>query len=171
MITFQLERVATCWDEVDTLARQHAASAQGYRRHEPYNPDKARYIANNDTGFFQLITVRDEGQLIGYFGVYVTPSMHSQRLLAVEDTFYIHPAYRQGRLALRVLKYVEAHLAKLGVRDILFSCEIDNTSGIQGLLKLLDYEPVITQHYKRLPSSGTDSAATLANTVGDHESP
>lgn len=172
MIQIQPERVADCWDEVDALARQHHAGTKSYRRHEPYNPDKARYIYNNDIGFFHLLTARDDGRLVGYFGVYVTPSMHSQIPTAVEDTFFIHPAYRQGRLAIRMIKTVEKYLAGVGVREdqILFSCELDNTSGIKGLLELLDYEPVIVQYRKCLSQPGTDSAATLA-TVGSHDSP
>lgn len=170
-MTCQLERVASCWDEVDALARLHWAGTQGYRRHEPYNPDKDRYILFNDLGFFHLITVRDEAQLVGYFGVYLTKSMHSQIPMAVEDTFFIHPAYRHGTRAIRVIKFIERHLAANGVRDVLFSCEVDNTSGIKGLLELLDYHPVIVQYHKRLPISGTDSAATNATTVGEHESP
>lgn len=170
MIQIRAERVAECWDEVDALARLHWEGTKSYRRHEPYNPDKRRYFINNNIGFFHLLAARDEGKLVGYFGVYVTPSMHSQVQTAVEDTFFIHPDYRQGRLAVRMIKTVEKYLSDLGVQEILFSCEIDNTSGIQGLLRLLDYEPVIVQHRKRLPQPGTDSAATLA-TVGAHEPP
>lgn len=168
MIAIQTERVSRCWDEIDALAKLHWSGTQSYRRHEPYNPDTQRYFIHNHNGFFHLITARDDGKLIGYFGVYITPSMHSQLLTAVEDTFFIHPGYRQGRLALRILRFVEHYLAELGVREILFSCEIDNTSGIQGLLNLLDYEPVIMQYRKRLPQSGTDSAAAPATTGGDH---
>lgn len=169
MIQIQPERVSDCWDEIDTLARQHHAGTTSYRRHEPYNPDKARYIYNNDIGFFHLLTARDEGRLVGYFGLYLTPSMHSQLLTATEDTFFIHPDYRQGRLALRMLRHVEQFCQARNVHELLFSCEMDNTSGIKGLLGLLDYEPVIMQYRKCLPQPGTDSAATLA-TVGSHVS-
>lgn len=170
VILIQPERVATCWDEVDALARLHHAGTASYRRHEPYNPDKQRYFINNNNGFFHLLTARDAWKLVGYFGVYVTPSMHSQLPMAVEDTFFIHPDYRQGRLAIRMIKAVEGYVRDLGVQEILFSCEMDNTSGIKGLLGLLDYEPVIVQYRKRLPQPGTDSAATLA-TVGSHDTP
>lgn len=169
MISIQAEHVSACWDEVDTLARQHHAGTESYRRHEPYNPDRARYIWNNEHGFFHLITARDGERLVGYFGLYIMPSMHSQLPTATEDTFFVHPDYRQGRLALRILRYVEQFCRDRAVHEILFSCETDNTSGIQGLLGLLDYEPVIMQYRKRLPQPGTDSAATFAP-VGRHVS-
>jgi L-amino acid N-acyltransferase YncA len=167
MITLQLERVSDCWDELYPLARHHQASTASYRRHEPFNPDKTRYIEYNEMGFFHLVTARDGARLVGYFGLYVTKSMHSQLLMATEDTFYVHPDYRQGRLALRIIRYVERYLTTLGVHEILFSCEIDNTSGIQGLLRLLGYESKIQQFSKHL-STSADSAATVAD-VGAHE--
>ena len=170
MIQLQVESVERCWGELAPLTAAHHAGTRSYRRHEPYNPDKRRYVQYNEMGFFHLITARDGGRLIGYFGVYVTPSMHSQLMMATEDTFFIHPDYRQGRLAVRMIRYVESYLQTLGVREILFSCEIDNTSGISRILGFLDYEPVIVQHRKRLSQPGTDSAAMLA-TVGDHDSP
>lgn len=170
VIQLQPEIVETCWDEIDALARQHHAGTASYRRHEPYNPDKARYVWNNQHGYFHLLTARDSTTLVGYFGLYIMPSMHSQLLTATEDTFFVHPDYRQGRLALRILRYVEQFCQERGVHELLFSCEIDNGSGIHGLLKRLDYEPVIMQYRKCLPLPGTDSAATLA-TVGSHDSP
>lgn len=170
VIHIREERVADCWDEVDALARQHHAGTSSYRRHEPYNPDKDRYVYNNQVGFFHLLTARDGPRLVGYFGLYLSPSMHSQLMTATEDTFFIHPDYRQGRLALRMLRHVEQFCRDHAVHELLFSCELDNTSGIKGLLGLLDYEPVIVQYRKRLPPPGTDSAATLA-TVGSHGTP
>ena len=168
MIALQVERVADCWDELYPLAQAHQASTKSYRRHEPFNPDKTRYIQYNEMGYFHLITARDLGKLIGYFGIYATKSMHSQLNICTEDTLYIHPDYRQGRLALRIIRYVEKYLRNLlGETEILFSCEIDNKTGIQGLLGLLGYEPKIIQFSKHL-STSADSAATVAD-VGDHE--
>lgn len=170
MIAFHVERVADCWDEVYALAKLHHDGTQSYRRHEPFLPSRDRYVSYNELGYFHLITARSDGKLVGYFGVYITPSMHSQLLMATEDTFFIHPDYRQGRLAIRMLKYIESYCRNAGVHELLFSCEQDNTSGIHGLLSLLAYEPVIVQYRKHLSSPGTDSAATIATVGGQHVS-
>lgn len=156
-VTIQPELVRDCWDEAAALLKHHWEGTATYRRHEPFNPDKSRYIAYNDMGFLHLLTAREDGKLIGYFVVYVTESMHSQIKMATEDTFYIHPDHRYGRLALRFLKYIESYLAELGVKDILFSCEIENTTGIKRLLDYLGYQPVIVQYNKHL-SPRADSA-------------
>jgi hypothetical protein len=150
MIEFSLEPVATCWDEVMSLAREHWAGTQTYRRHEPFCPSRERYESMNKQGYFFLFTARDQGALVGYFGVYITPSMHSQLLTATEDTFFLSPACRNGRTALRFLLYVEAFCQERGVHEILFSCEVDNNSGIHGLLTALKYRPVIQMYSKLL---------------------
>lgn len=170
MIVLHVERVESCWDEIEPLTRAHWEGTTSYRRHEPFNPDKTRYIQYNEMGFFHLITVRDAGKLIGYFGLYITTSMHSQLRMATEDTFFIHPDYRQGRLALRVLKYVENYCALLGVHELLFSCEIDNKSGIVGLLERLGFQEQIRQYSKHLLPPSADSATTVS-TVGAYDSP
>jgi GNAT superfamily N-acetyltransferase len=163
-LVFTLEPVERCWNEVMVLAEQHWAGTKSYRRHEPFQPSFERYDACNKQGYFQLFTAREQGVLVGYFGVYLTPSMHSQRLMATEDTFYLSPDYRGGRNALRFLKHIEQQLRDWQVHEIMFSCEIDNETGIKGLLEYLDYSPVIQQYSKYL-SPSADSATTSTNEV------
>lgn len=159
MIQFQEEEVRECWDELCPLAADHHASSMNYKRHEPFNPKRERYEQYNDAGMFRLLTARDQGQLVGYFGVYFMESMHSQLPIAREDTFYLAPSHRGGRNALRFLRAVEAFISQIGGPhiEILFSCESDNTSGIHKLLQMLDYIPVITVYSKSI-STRADSA-------------
>lgn len=166
MITFQEESIEQVWNEAMELAYEHWKGTKGFRRHEPFNPSFDRYNACNKQGFFHSFTAREGHRLIGYFGIYITPSMHSQELMATEDTFFIHPDYRDGFNAIRFIKHVERELASRGVKELLFSCETDNTVANR-LLTFLKYEPVIQQYRKQL-QPGTDSAATLAG-VGVHE--
>jgi hypothetical protein len=157
MLTFQEETVRDCWEEVYPLAYEHHRSSQNYKRHEPFNPRRERYEQYNDAGMFRLLTARDQGRLVGYFGVYLMESMHSQLPIAREDTFYLAPSHRGGRNALRFLRYVEDFISRYAPIEILFSCESDNASGIHKLLQLLDYTPVITVYSKHL-STRADSA-------------
>lgn len=158
-LVFSLEPVSSTWNEVVVLATEHWSGTKSYRRHEPFNPSYERYKAYNDSGYFQLFTARDAGALVGYFGVYLTPSMHSQKLMATEDTFYLATSHRGGRNALRFLKHIETKLSEWGVHEIMFSCEIDNETGIKGLLKFLDFNPVIVMYSKHL-SPRADSSTT-----------
>lgn len=168
MLHFGIEPVERCWNEVMELAHQHWAGTKSYRRHEPFNPSYARYLSCNQSGFFQLFTARDGERLAGYFGVYITESMHSQLRMATEDTFFLRPDYRGGRNALRFLRFIEKQCAEWGVKEIMFSCEADNESGIKGLLALLDYRPVIVQYSKHLSiPSHANSVQPMPKEVAD----
>ena len=160
-LTFQIEPVSQAWNEVMVLATQHWQGTKSYRRHEPFCPSFDRYQSCNQSGFFQLFTARDGEKLAAYFGAYLSNSMHSQKLMMTEDTFYIAPEYRGGRNALRFLQHIEKQAHEWGVTEIMFSCEIDNETGIKGLLEWLDFHPVIVQFSKRLalpPASDTGTA-------------
>src|SRR5438094_454977 len=126
MLMFQLESVDAIWDEVMELARLHWEGTKTYRRHFPFQPSKDRYVQCNQQRFFHLITARDAGRLVGYFGVYTTQSMHSQHWMATEDTFFIHPDYRKGSNAIRFIKHIEEQCRTWGIQEIMFSCESDN---------------------------------------------
>lgn len=167
--TFHVERLADVWDEVYALAQEHQAATQSYRRSEPFNPDKARFLHYNESGFFHFLTCRDNGELAGYFGGYLTTSMHSQLQIVTEDTFYLRPTSRKGRVALRFIRYIEAYFQQFAPLEILFSCEIDNKTGIHGLMKLLAYQPVITVYSKHL-SPCADSAITPNQEAASHVS-
>lgn len=167
MLTFQEERVESVWPELYALAADHHRTTLSYRRRDAFNPDRDRYIAFNNSGLFRLLTARDGAILAGYFGIYLTTSMHSQRPMATEDTFYLAPAYRAGRSAWRFLRYVESFLSSLcphGI-EVLFSCEQDNTSGIHGLLALLDYQPGLTVYTKLIPSRADSAQPSVAGGV------
>lgn len=179
MITFQRERVRDVWDEIYPLAKQHSEMSQSYRRHEPFNPSRERYEMYDEADCFHLLTGRDGLHLAGYFGLYFVPSMHSQLLMVREDTLFLDERYRVGRTALRFMLNMETYCCNVARQshpdqqwlEILFSCEVDNATGIHGLLKHLDYFPGIQQYTKRLSlSTGADSAATLADT-GAHVTP
>lgn len=160
MLTFQAEPMAAVWNEFIELAYQHWKSTKSYRRHQPFNPLFERYRQVNEIGFYTFFTARDHTRLAGYCGIYLSPSMHSQWLIATEDILYLHPDYRVGRNALRFMQYVETELQKRGVREGLFSCEIDNESGIKRLLEHLDYRPVIMMYSKLFNSPAADSGVS-----------
>lgn len=164
-MVFACEPVMAIWDEVMALASLHWVGTTGFRRHEPFNPSLARYAAYEQQGCFFCFTARDQGVLVGYFGIYVTPSMHSQLLTATEDTFFLHPDARRGLNAVRFIKYVERQLAKMGVHEILFSCESENPA--HRLLTFLKYEPVIQQYRKHLIPCADSAPSTRENTHDD----
>jgi len=148
MLAFQIEPLAACWNELMTLASRHWNETEGFRRGEQFAPSYARYAECERIGFFCMFTARDGGSLVGYAGMYVTQSMHSQIRIAVEDQWFLAPDYRRGRNAIQLVKYVEGALAARGVTAIQMSAKIAN--GVGRILEYLDYSPVSTVYFKQL---------------------
>lgn len=148
MLSFNIEPLEKCWNEVMVLASQHWAETEGFRRGEPFAPSYARYSECERIGFFLAFTARDVEKLAGYAGMYVTQSMHSQARIAVEDMWFLSPEYRKGTNAIRFIKYAEGALATRGVTAIQMSAKISNGAG--RLLDYLKYTPVSTLYFKSL---------------------
>lgn len=162
MITFAIESLTTCWDEVMALGLQHWSETENFRRGEHFSPSYDRYIQCEQIGFFAMFTARSDGQLVGYAGIYITQSMHSQATIAVEDTWFLLPDYRKGRNAIRFVKFVESELEARGVTAIMMSAKIANGAG--RILVYLDYQPVSVQHFKTLGRADSANNLPLAVT-------
>lgn len=155
-LTFQIEALDSCWNELMVIASQHWNETEGFRRGEPFAPSYARYIECERIGFFAMFTARDGEKLAGYSGIYVTQSMHSQCRIAVEDQWFLLPEYRKGRNAIMFVKYVEGALAARGVTAIQMSAKISN--GVGKILAYLDYQAVSTVYFKSLTTASPDRA-------------
>lgn len=110
---FAQEKLADVWDDFHRLASLHWKETELYRHEQVMAPDKDSYIHYNNIGFHILYTARDDNDFMcGYCGMYVRNSMHTQKPVASEDTFYLMPEYRRGRNAMRFYQFVENDLFK-----------------------------------------------------------
>lgn len=125
------------WDEIMFLAGHHWQETEQYQT-EPLNPDKELYCSYNDAGFHLQYTARHNGKIAGHAGMYISKSMHTQIMIATEDTWYLLPEYRKGRNALRFLQYVEDDLKKMGVKEITMHAKLANSSA--RIMEYMGYE-------------------------------
>ena len=153
-ITFQVEQLVDVWPELIMLHKAHWGETEAYRHNQPFAPLLARYMEYECVNSFVMYTIRDGDKLVGNLGMYFTPSMHTQLLLASEDTLFILPEYRRGRLAIDFIKYVEADCVRRGVSDIEVTAKNDK---VGRLMMHLDYQPTAVQYSKQL--SRADSAS------------
>lgn len=151
MLTFTVERFRSCWQDVDRIGRLHWEETEEYRHDESYNPDWKRYFNMDDSGWFFVATARDEGQMIGYVGMYVMPSMHTQQMLATEDFFFLEEPYRKGWNAIRFLKFVEKECRLRGAVKV----EFTDKKGKGRILEFLGYKVVPSQQFSK--TVGADS--------------
>lgn len=127
MITFAIEPVRSVWDE---MSRDWIENwGQEYiDKGEPPNLKLELYENYEKAGMYFQYIARDEGKIAGYSGIYLSPSMHSQKLIATEDIIFLKPQYRGGTLAKRFLKYVENDMKSRGAVSMSFTMK-PNSSG------------------------------------------
>lgn len=145
MVTFAIEPLAQIWDEWMDLVKEHWAETELYRGEE-LCPRKEAYLQYDSVGMFLMFTVRDGARLVGYSGMYLFPSMHTSRLFAREDTWFLHKDYRKGFTVVRLLRFVEKALKERGAESCWMSAKIANGAG--RILEYAGYRPVSTVYIK-----------------------
>lgn len=154
MPTFEVEPLQSAWPEIMRLSAEHWMETEAYRHGQGFKPLYSRYAEFAACDWMFVVMVRDGGAAVGYAIIYVTPSMHTQVLVATEDTFFLLPAYRGKGLASDFVRFVEAECIRRGAREIMFTAKAVNHVG--KILEHLDYRPVAVQYSK--PLSRADSA-------------
>lgn len=147
-LAFQEEFFPAAWAEFRAMGEQHWHETEAYRHGQQFNLDTVRYHQCNSTGFYRLYTARSNGVLVGQAGMYVTPSMHTGKMIANEDCWFLAPDYRKGRNAIRFHQFVEAEMRKLGVVEIMQTVKLVNGAG--RILEYLGYQHVANQYSKHL---------------------
>ena len=138
--TFSVESIEAIVDEIKPLHRAHWDETEIYRHGLPFNPDYGTFIRYERAGRYILFTVRSAGKLSGNCAMYLDKSAHTQTLIATEDTLYLLPEARKGRVAKRLVGYVENALQVLGVSEINISVKTVNKA--ERFFRLLGYRHV-----------------------------
>lgn len=146
-LRFSVEPFRSVWQDVDRIGRQHWAETEGYHSGQVYNPDWNRYFSMDEGGWFFVGMARDdEGEMVGYVGVYTMPSMHSQAMIAMEDFFFLEEAHRKGWNAIRFLRFIENECRRRGCVEIGFT----DKRGKGAILERTGYRKVASQFCKTL---------------------
>jgi hypothetical protein len=82
----------------------------------PLDPDFNAYAALDHVGQLQVITVRSDGDLVGYHTSIVRPHLHYKGTLHAQvDLYYLHPEFRRGINGLRLFEAAERAWRERGV--------------------------------------------------------
>lgn len=147
---FQIERVADVWSELLELHRLHWHETETYRHGQPFAPSMERYKEFEDCGWFLLFTARQGHRLVGNCGMYLCPSMHSQQLIATEDTLFLHPDFRRGRTAIEFIGYVRDECFRRGAVEVTVTAKGDK---VGRLLRYLAFQPTAVQYSLAAPTA------------------
>ena len=118
MITCQVEPFAQCADEMEKLFPLHYDEISLHRQQGiPYAPQREVYLRDEALGICCCIVMRALGRIIGYWIHFISPGRHyAGCLTSITDIFFIHPEYRSGANALRLMHAVEAENRRRGVK-------------------------------------------------------
>jgi L-amino acid N-acyltransferase YncA len=138
MISYQTERWTKALPEMRPLFELHWQEIALNHAKVPLNIWYEKYQALCDAGMLHVVTVRKDGELVGYHVAMVMGHLHYMDTLhGFTDVYYIKPAYRQGRVAIRMFQKVEQDMEALGVKKLVTAVKLHTADGKSG--KLFEY--------------------------------
>ena len=147
-LTFAVEPLVDIWDEMMECAFAHWLETSMYKNGETLCPKLSRYQQYEKLGWYFEFVARHDGDFVGFCGMYLVPSMHTQEALATEDILYIKPEYRHGRNALRFYQFIEVEMQQRGAKKIMLTAPPESVAN--KLLTHMGCEHSANQYSKRL---------------------
>lgn len=149
MITAGVESFEERLDELKVLLPLHYAELALNQDQVPLSPRYNVYIEHERAGGLLFVTLRDAGELVGYFIGFVAPGLHySTCLTCTMDIFFIRKDRRTGSAGVRMFRFVEAELRRRGVRRWFMGSKIH--ADASALFKRIGAAPVETYYSKWL---------------------
>jgi hypothetical protein len=124
-LSFSVERWRDFWPGLQKLQVRHWEELGLDRDRIPLGVDDIRFGVIDEQDLLHIVTVRAEGELIGYYMAVVMPHLHYKDagLMAFTDMYFILPEYRTG-VGARMMSFVEHSLKERGVVKIYLSCKV-----------------------------------------------
>lgn len=144
-ISFQIEAFPDLIDEGRHLAEQNFDELETHNPGAEFNI--TFYSAMYDTGMMRCLTIRDEGELVGYCLVFMADDPQCQgQITGSVDAIYVAPEYRRFDVSRRFFKFIEAAMKQNGVTYIKTASRPNRD--ISSFLKYMGYSEVETIYRK-----------------------
>lgn len=150
--TYGRESLCDVWNDIQPLLYLHWREIATHQD-IPLQPIRAYYDAGEASGVLRIFTVRDIlKNLIGYAVYLVAPNAHyGSCLQANQDVLYVHPDWRRGGLAARLIRFCDDRLREDGVQVVAQHVKLAHPV-LSVLLERAGYQAVETIYTKRLDS-------------------
>jgi hypothetical protein len=124
MITYAVEDYLKVEPELKAIYPEHYEELT-VSKNFPLAPNYERYAALAKSGILKLITCRNKNELIGYVIMMVAPALHYKTcIVAHEDIYYLKKEYRKGRVGIKLFKFVEDEMKKIGVDRVVMGTKV-----------------------------------------------
>jgi GNAT superfamily N-acetyltransferase len=118
-VTFQEERFDACLPELLAHVKAHWEETQRDHATMPLDLDLDAYHFMEAEGKLALVTVRTEGQLVGYCTSFLQAHLKSRHVVCgVVDAYYLAPAYRGQGWGTELFQTVQQVLRARGVQRL-----------------------------------------------------
>lgn len=116
------ERFADGVKEAFPLMRAHFREVQNFQDVFGFDPEWDYYYQLEAQGFLHILAAREDGKLVGYVGMIISPMLHTRTCIrARTDSFYVAPSHRGKGLWGRMWTEVERRMRdQLGVHRLEF---------------------------------------------------
>ena len=86
----------------------------------------SRYKEFEQNGNLHIVTVRDQGRLVGYFILMLGEHLHYHGAgrMAYTDVYFILPEFRKGGAGVKLFAEVERTLRERGIVKAYFTCKV-----------------------------------------------
>jgi hypothetical protein len=149
MITCHVESLEEQLEEMKVLLPLHYKELALNQDRVPLAPQYHVYIERERQGGLVFVTLRDAGELVGYFLGFIAPGLHySTCLTCTMDIFYVRQDKRAGSAGLRMFRFVETELRRRGVQRWFMGSKIK--ADASALFKRIGADPVETYYSKWL---------------------
>jgi len=141
MITAQVEPYQKCLPELMQCYDLHWEELALNKDKVPLDPQYDLYEARDDAGQLLLVTLRENGRLVGYFIGFIAPGFHYKTCLTLTmDIFWTHPDVRGGFSGVKLFRLVEKEAKRRGVHRMFYGSKMHKDAS--RLFEYLKMEPV-----------------------------
>lgn len=159
MITVMVESLAEHLPEMMPLLPLHYRELALNQDQVPLDPQYEVYLQREREGGLLFVTLREAGELVGYYIGFIAPGLHYKTCLTcTTDIFYLHPDKRGGGAGLKMFKFVEQELRRRGVQRWFMGSKVHLDASY--LFRMIDAEPVETYFSKWLGATEMHPAET-----------
>lgn len=117
MITTHIESFTERLPELEPLLPLHYEELALDKGSVPLDPDFDIYRAKEAQGGLLFVTLRKQGELVGYFIGFIAPGLHYRTCLTCQmDIFYVHPDHRGVGAGAQLFQAVERELRRRKVQ-------------------------------------------------------
>jgi L-amino acid N-acyltransferase YncA len=142
MITYKVEKWHDCWRDLAPMWRGHWNETGLHRDVTDLGVDIERYNKIEDAGALQVLVAREDGKAIGYHLCLICSHPHYyETVIALTDTYFLHPDYRKGMIGIKMLREVERILFSRGVKKLFIQTRVADPIDHSRIFEFLGYEP------------------------------